>query len=479
MEDAHIIDCFMGDPSDEQDTTATATATATNSKSNSSSSSSSNSLADHTFLCILDGHAGANTALYVSSKMTDIITNTPAYQEYKNLYLNNKKRYEYEIINKNKNKNESKTSKSKSKSKSSSSENSKKNNKKSVSTASEDEDEDEAVYENTEEELDLLAKALCQAFIAADDELRQIDIDIENDAETSASAGGDDDDDDDDDEYDGESMIGISGSTCVCTVITPSHVICANVGDSRAVIGTSSSSSSSSLSSSSTGTGTGTEIDNENEVPTSISISTSQAIALSDDHKPENIDELNRITNSGLFVVNNRVNGELAMSRALGDFQYKLHINPKTNKKITIMEQAVTCIPDIAIHKRSINDKVLVLACDGIWDVISNDECIQFLTDIVMKTDNFVSSDEAADALISLALTLNSTDNISAIVCNFKPRTKTNNGSEKDTHSSSLDGSLSDSDSDSHSDSHSDSGENTDDDDDEAKFQPALKKQKK
>lgn len=44
---------------------------------------------------------------------------------------------------------------------------------------------------------------------------------------------------------------------------------------------------------------------------------------LSFDHKPENTEERTRINNAGGYVEENRVNGNLNLSRALGDFTYK------------------------------------------------------------------------------------------------------------------------------------------------------------
>ena len=48
-----------------------------------------------------------------------------------------------------------------------------------------------------------------------------------------------------------------------------------------------------------------------------------QAIALSKDHKPDDPEEATRIQAAGGFVDDGRVNGMLALSRALGDFEYK------------------------------------------------------------------------------------------------------------------------------------------------------------
>jgi len=116
-----------------------------------------------------------------------------------------------------------------------------------------------------------------------------------------------------------------SGSTAVCSLITPTHIYTASVGDSRSVLGQ----------------------------------RRGQAIGMSEDHKPELIDEQKRIVKAGGFVLYDRVNGELAMSRAMGDFQYK------ENKKFSVSEQMVICIPDIAVHERCDDDIVMVVACDG------------------------------------------------------------------------------------------------------------------
>ena len=45
--------------------------------------------------------------------------------------------------------------------------------------------------------------------------------------------------------------------------------------------------------------------------------------ALSEDHKPDNAIEVQRITKAGHSVEISRVDGSLALSRAIGDFQFK------------------------------------------------------------------------------------------------------------------------------------------------------------
>ncbi len=92
-------------------------------------------------------------------------------------------------------------------------------------------------------------------------------------------------------------------------------------------------------------------------------------ISFTEDHKPNLPEERQRIENAGGFVQFNRVNGELAMSRAIGDFRYK-----PGNKELAKHEFMVIAYPDIAIHRRTKEDTAMLLACDGVFDVLSNDE---------------------------------------------------------------------------------------------------------
>lgn len=71
-------------------------------------------------------------------------------------------------------------------------------------------------------------------------------------------------------------------------LVTPTEIFCSNAGDSRTVM-------------------------SKNKI----------AVDLSKDHKPEDVEERRRIYAAGGFVEDNRVNGNLALSRALGDFEYK------------------------------------------------------------------------------------------------------------------------------------------------------------
>ncbi|KAI8070257.1 phosphatase 2C-like domain-containing protein [Thamnidium elegans] len=130
-----------------------------------------------------------------------------------------------------------------------------------------------------------------------------------------------------------------SGCTAVTALVTDEdEIIVANAGDSRAV----------------------------------ISIA-GKVKPLSYDHKPTDEAEMERIINAGGFVDFGRVNGNLALSRAIGDFEFK------QNEKLPAEKQAVTCNPDIITHKITKDDEFFVLACDGIWDCMSNQEVVDFV----------------------------------------------------------------------------------------------------
>jgi protein phosphatase len=129
------------------------------------------------------------------------------------------------------------------------------------------------------------------------------------------------------------------GTTCVTLLLGAKEVICASVGDSRAVLARK----------------MGTPDD---------------VVSLSFDHKAENEAERARIEAANGTVENNRVNGNLAMSRALGDYVYKkVPGKPET-------EQQVICVPDVHRCERRPDDEFAVVACDGIFDVLTNEELV-------------------------------------------------------------------------------------------------------
>lgn len=111
---------------------------------------------------------------------------------------------------------------------------------------------------------------------------------------------------------------------------------------------------------------------------------------MSFDHKPQHIGELLRINDSGGTVSLGRVGGVLALSRAFSDFQFKRGVQYSQNSSshskshhspgIPPQEAQVTVEPDVLMHKINYSkDEFLVLGCDGIWDIYSNKQLVQFI----------------------------------------------------------------------------------------------------
>lgn len=85
------------------------------------------------------------------------------------------------------------------------------------------------------------------------------------------------------------------------------------------------------------------------------------AIDLTRDMKASDPYEISRILRSGGQVVNGRVLGSLAVARALGDCQLK-----------SINSRAVIADPEITSFYFQEDDEFIVLATDGLWDVMSS-----------------------------------------------------------------------------------------------------------
>ena len=81
-------------------------------------------------------------------------------------------------------------------------------------------------------------------------------------------------------------------------------------------------------------------------------------------------------------MANNRVNGDLAVSRSFGDFDYK------TNRDLPSIAQQVSCEPDVRMIPRNDNDNYLIFACDGIWDVFPDPaNLIPVLDDYLVRVE--------------------------------------------------------------------------------------------
>ncbi|XP_047173507.1 protein phosphatase 2C 51-like isoform X2 [Vigna umbellata] len=185
-----------------------------------------------------------------------------------------------------------------------------------------------------------------------------------------------------DSEVAGNAAVRTVGSTAVVAVIAAEELVVANCGDCRAVLGRG-----------------------------------GEAVDLSSDHKPDRPDELMRIEEAGGRVINwngQRVLGVLATSRSIGD-QY--------------LRPYVISNPEVTVTKRSSKDEFVILASDGLWDVMSSEVACQVvrkcLNGQIRRVCNGVGNHEnraaeAASLLAEIALAKGSKDNTSVIVVELR-----------------------------------------------------------
>jgi protein phosphatase 1G len=185
-----------------------------------------------------------------------------------------------------------------------------------------------------------------------------------------------------------------SGSTAVVVCLTPTFIAVANCGDSRAVLARKRQMSSSSM----------TRL---NEV---------EAVAMSRDHKPHLEGERARIEAAG-GVVTELEGGacevgfegstlRLRMSRAFGDFYLKQAEGLASNL------QPIIAVPEVQVISRSPGDILVLVACDGVWDVMSNEAAVQLVMTCLADGSSIA---EACDVLLHKCLTLGTTDNMTVM----------------------------------------------------------------
>jgi protein phosphatase 1B len=130
----------------------------------------------------------------------------------------------------------------------------------------------------------------------------------------------------------------------------------------------------------------------------------------SSDHKPINEEEKQRIEKAGGRVMIQRINGSLAVSRALGDFEYK------QRDDMGDLEQLVSPDPEVTCIERHEDDNYMLIACDGIYDVMSNEEIVEFVNHRFEREENEAN---ISNTLIDLCLHKGSKDNMSSIIISF------------------------------------------------------------
>ncbi len=197
-----------------------------------------------------------------------------------------------------------------------------------------------------------------------------------------------------------------------------------------------------------------------------------RVVQLSHDHKPDRRDERRRIVSHGGKVKNKRVNGRLAVSRAFGDFDYKksssfggnssssssnsssnspvssqskrhsLTIssssgqngasssnreqNSNSNNNSCSEQQVYDCTsamsgivivhPEILSFRIEKRTDFIILACDGLWDVMSSDDAVRIVYHALERTRDL---GRVCRYLVNLALRRGSRDNVTCMIVLF------------------------------------------------------------
>lgn len=179
------------------------------------------------------------------------------------------------------------------------------------------------------------------------------------------------------------------GSTCVFSVVTPLppkggsskpryKITTANIGDSRAI----------------------------------LIRANGKVEPLTEDHKPDNEEETKRIEAAGGTVEDSRVDRQLALSRAMGDWNYKSNPNLKPE------DQKVIPVPDVTEFEAEEGD-ILLICCDGLFEQLTNDEVGNFVYKQLTES-KFKDPAQSLMGLLDYSLERGSKDNMSAMVCCFR-----------------------------------------------------------
>ncbi|CAD7959584.1 unnamed protein product [Amoebophrya sp. A25] len=166
-------------------------------------------------------------------------------------------------------------------------------------------------------------------------------------------------------------------------------------------------------------------------------------IKCSQDHKPSKPSELERIRKAGGYVSGiaetpgmmmaecPRLDGNLAVSRGFGDFQYKQGL------KIPACEQKVSCHPELFALNDLHKGDLMILACDGVFDVMSNHDLVEFILKKYEALSRADPSQRREDLLGKICrmvlqdcLTRDSKDNMTILIAQMGGPTDAHNTTE-------------------------------------------------
>ncbi|XP_013929490.1 PREDICTED: pyruvate dehydrogenase [acetyl-transferring]-phosphatase 2, mitochondrial [Thamnophis sirtalis] len=175
-------------------------------------------------------------------------------------------------------------------------------------------------------------------------------------------------------------QVAFSGATACLAHVDQAHLHVANAGDCRVILG----------------------VQNPN--------GSWSALPLTRDHNAFNVSEISRLkgahpsSEGSTLIMNDRLLGVLMPTRAFGDVMFKWSqdlqqsiLNNHCNlEDLNIYEYVPPCYhtppyltaePEVTYHKIRRQDKFLVLASDGLWDMLSNEEVVQLVANHIMEDD--------------------------------------------------------------------------------------------
>lgn len=162
------------------------------------------------------------------------------------------------------------------------------------------------------------------------------------------------------------------GTTATVVVLVGLDLYCAHVGDTRAVL-----------------------------------CCNGQAVRLTDDHRPCRMDEMERIESAGGLILTvagtSRVNGILAVSRALGDPELK---------------EFVIGDPDLSSRELACEDDFLIIASDGLWDMVEDQEVVDMTQNLLRRAGRGL--EHVAKSLVLTACDRGSNDDVSVLIVDLQ-----------------------------------------------------------
>lgn len=173
---------------------------------------------------------------------------------------------------------------------------------------------------------------------------------------------------------DEQSVSNSCGTTALTALVLGRHLLVANAGDCRAVL-----------------------------------CRRGTAVEMSKDHRPSYLPERRRVEELGGFIDDGYLNGYLSVTRALGDWDLKFPLGAAS---------PLIAEPDVQLVTLTEEDEFLIIACDGIWDVMSSQVAVSFVRRGLRRHSD---PQQSARDLVKEALRLNTSDNLTAIVICLSP----------------------------------------------------------